>query len=81
MEALTLEALAQLQAHHAEAGCGWNVERFVGLDYDDNPRYAVQPCGAEVRLTDAYGSWECAHGHHHHTYGSPAWVSSDDYLD
>ena len=81
VDALSPQVLADIQAHFTETGCQWDVERFVGFDYDDNPRYAIQPCGALVRLTDDYGSWECNEGHHHHTYGSPAWVSSGDYLD
>jgi hypothetical protein len=77
IESCTPEELAELQAHFDAEGCVWHLERFVGYDYDDCPRYEVQPCGAPVTITDAFGSWACADGHHHFTYGSPAWQGQD----
>lgn len=79
IEALTPNELAQIQAEWDAEGCAWLVERVVGYDYDDNPRIEILPCGAATVLTDEYGSWRCAKGHHHHTYGSPAWQNDGQY--
>jgi hypothetical protein len=77
IEALTPEALAELRENFDATGCGWIVERFVGHDYDGNPRYEVEACGSVLTITDEFGSWACADGHHHFTYGSPAWAEAD----
>lgn len=75
IEALSPEAVAGLETHFATEGCGWLVDRSVVIEGDRI--VCIEPCGAPVALTDEFGSWECEVGHHHFTYGSPAWEDED----